>query len=501
MKTNILKTHFYLITVEGIIGFLWLALIPSESGGSWVFRLSTSRATFLAIIFIFLGISIFFTIKAYRNKNWINKLFHSLDTLFQKDGHRTSGLVIALASVCIGGYVLYESFSTTDLYIRGYFSRIAPAMFWLTAISIQALLYLWNADPETRKKHLQQHGLALLCLLVLIVAGFFMHNYLWKLEPDSWDTYKMFNKDNKFDLMEQDINAIFNEGDRLQKGENPYARALDLGENLKWNQINATYFPVFYILSWLTQEFGLEDYLQWLGFWRVIFLFANLSILYLLFYIPYHRHNNLIFGILAGTFWLFNRWTLHITMIYHIDFIAMFFFLLSLAAWPKYKYLSLLSFGTSLAIKQIAIFMIPIYIIWIWQSVENRSLKQFFTMLMVMAAIPLIFSAPFIVWNAKGFFTSVLISATRISESHFGVPGVDTLLGLSGIPAKLPMLGLMMLTFFMVWKQNTKPFVAAMLIMLIFVDFNSVLFRQYMTWVGPLFPLALSEMLERPLPS
>ena len=120
---------------------------------------------------------------------------------------------------------------------------------------------------------------------------------------------------------------------------------------------------------------------------------------------------------------------------------------------------------------------------------------------MVMAAIPLIFSAPFIVWNAKGFFTSVLISATRISESHFGVPGVDTLLGLSGIPAKLPMLGLMMLTFFMVWKQNTKPFVAAMLIMLIFVDFNSVLFRQYMTWVGPLFPLALSEMLERPLPS
>jgi uncharacterized membrane protein len=184
-------------------------------------------------------------------------------------------------------------------------------------------------------------------------------------------------------------------------------------------------------------------------------------------------------------------------MIYHIDFIAIFFFLLSLSLWPKHRILSLLAFGLSLGVKQIALFMIPIYLIWIWQSLEDRSLKQFISLTLVMISIPLIVSAPFLVWNAEGFFRSVLISATRNAESHFGIPSIDTLIGLAGIPAKLPMVLMMVVIFSLVWKRKINRFFAALFIMVIFVDFNSVLFRQYMTWVVPIIPLAAASLITR----
>jgi uncharacterized membrane protein len=143
--------------------------------------------------------------------------------------------------------------------------------------------------------------------------------------------------------------------------------------------------------------------------------------------------------------------------------------------------------------------MIPLYIIWIWQSVEEkRSIRQFVLLTLVMASIPLAVSAPFLALNAKAFIKSIFVSATRISESHFGAPSIDTLLGLSGIPAKMPMLSLMVFTFLGAWKRKIKSFSASLLIIIIFIDFNSVLFRQYMTWVSPLMLLALCETFVKP---
>ena len=144
-----------------------------------------------------------------------------------------------------------------------------------------------------------------------------------------------------------------------------------------------------------------------------------------------------------------------------------------------------------------ALFMIPIYLIWIWQSLENRSLKQFIGLSLVMISIPLIVSAPFLIWNANGFIKSVLISATRNAESHFGIPSIDVLIGLSGIPAKLPMLIMMLVIYLLVWKRKINEFAAALFVMAVFVDFNSVLFRQYMTWVVPFIPLAASHWIAR----
>lgn len=478
--------------VAGFIALIWLILTPGDPKSAWLFGISKFRVILVLVMLFILSLVSFLAFKARMRADWHEEASQKIDTFFSQDGNLTTGLVLALAGLLYGSNFLYTAFTTSDLFVQGYFTRLAPFMFWFTVLCGQTLFFIFR-DSTRFKQYLQAHGIAVFCLLVILVSGMFMHSHLWELEPEDWDTTTMFTRENIFDLEEQDIFAIFIEGDHLQQGRNPYARALEYDETIEWNQIFATYLPISYTLSWFTQEIGLEDYLQWLSFWRVIFLAANLGITYLLFYIPYHRYNNLLFGIIAGIFWLFNRWTLHMTMIYHIDFVAIFFLLISLASWPKHKTISLLAFGLSLSVKHIAMFMIPLYVIWIWQSVENRSIKQFIQRNAVMASIPLFVSVPFLIWNAEGFVKSIFVSATRISESHFGAPAIDTLLTLSGIPAKLPMLVIMALIFLATWTKKLKIYSAAFFILLIFVDFNSVLFRQYMTWVFPIIPLVICE--------
>ncbi len=478
--------------VAGFIALIWLILIPGDPKGAWLFGFSKFRAILILVMLMLLSLVSLMAFKARKVADWHQRASQNIDVIFSRDGNLTTGLVIALSGLLFGSYFLYTAFTTTDLFVQGYFTRLAPFMFWFTILCGLSLFFIFR-DSTKFKQYLRAHGFAVLCLLVILTSGMFMHSHLWELEPEDWDTTTMFTRENIFDLEEQDIFAIFIEGDHLQQGRNPYARALEYDETIEWNQIFATYLPISYTLSWFAQEIGLEDYLQWLSFWRVIFLAANLGITYLLFYIPYHRYNNLIFAIIAAIFWLFNRWTLHMTMIYHIDFVAIFFLLISLVSWPRNKIISLLAFGLSLSVKHIAMFMIPLYVIWIWQSVERRAFKQFIHLNAVMASIPLIVSAPFLVWNAEGFIKSIFVSATRISESHFGAPAIDTLLTLSGIPAKLPMLVLMALIFLAAWMKKLKIYSAAFFILLIFVDFNSVLFRQYMTWVFPLIPLVICE--------
>jgi hypothetical protein len=63
-----------------------------------------------------------------------------------------------------------------------------------------------------------------------------------------------------------------------------------------------------------------------------------------------------------------------------------------------------------------------------------------------------------------------------------------------GIPAKLPMLFLMALVYIVVMRYRLNRYVAVLLILSIFVNFNSVLFRQYMTWVVPFIPLAVYSL-------
>jgi uncharacterized membrane protein len=155
---------------------------------------------------------------------------------------------------------------------------------------------------------------------------------------------------------------------------------------------------------------------------------------------------------------------------------------------PKHKYAACILFSLSLAMKQIAIFLLPLYLIWIWQLSERHKLKQTLTALLLIVSIPMITSLPFLIWHSEGYIKSILFSATRESSTHFGVDSLDTLIDQQftdfiGIKAKLPMLFLM----FLVYTISTRigVYTSTFLVMLTFIDFNSVIFRQYICWSIP----------------
>lgn len=64
-----------------------------------------------------------------------------------------------------------------------------------------------------------------------------------------------------------------------------------------------------------------------------------------------------------------------------------------------------------------------------------------------------------------------------------------------GIKAKLPMLLLMALIYISNLRHHVGMYLSSLLIMVVFIDFNSVLFTQYMCWIVPLIPLTICDKM------
>ncbi len=323
--------------------------------------------------------------------------------------------------------------------------------------------------------------IAFLSILLIIALGIIVNLKilnLWEYDPGGNDIY-----------------YTWLEGKRLLAGENPYARIL--AGNIRENDKYATYFPLFYLLSAFSQWIGFRDYSTWLDLWRPIFLAFNIGIGVLIFY-QFYQDRLLLLGLFSSGFWLFSRWTIHVTKIVHIEFIALFLLLLSLILLPRKTYLAFILFGCSLAIKQVAIFLLPLYLIWAWQLAEENKLKEVITALFYIALIPSILSLPFILWNAEGFFKSILFSATRLPDSHVNADSLDAIISYNysnfiGIKAKLPMVFLMSIIFLGSIKRQIGIYTSVLLMMAVFINFNSVLFLQYFCWVVPFIPLVLCD--------
>jgi uncharacterized membrane protein len=294
-----------------------------------------------------------------------------------------------------------------------------------------------------------------------------------------------------YDTEGQDVYYVWMEGKRIINGENPYARVLE--GNMLSNNKYATYFPVFYWLSALTQLAGFRDYSTWILFWKIIFDTAHAAIGLLIFWIL--RQQNVLLGLFGALFFWFNRWTIAIIRIADIDLVPLFFLLLSMYWFERRQKSSLLLFGLSLGLKQIGIFMLPVYLIWVWQ--REASLKRVLIALLLIGGITLVSATPFVIWSPEGFVKSILFSATRRPESHFNILSLDAQFGLVGLPAKIPMVVLFLMLYAGVWQQAIRKFTAGLLTMTVFIDFNSVLFQQYLVWAAPFFPLLICDYGQR----
>ncbi len=293
----------------------------------------------------------------------------------------------------------------------------------------------------------------------------------------------------------EDIYYSWVEGGRILHGQNPYARVLQ--GDMKNNSKYATYFPVFYEASYLSERLGLESWPSWMAFWRVVFIAFELASAVLLYWMMARRGLPWI-GVLAAAFWLFNRWTIQMLQVVNLDFVPLFLLLLSLDLFPRHKWWSLLAFSMSLGVKQIAIFLTPLYLIWIWQtSLPERRVRDLVTGAAIIASVPFAASIPFLLWGPRGFVYSIFFSVTRIADAPKGLaPALSYLFDGQTLYDKLLMFGLMLGVYGMAWKLPSARYLAALLVMLIFVCFNSVLYVQYLLWTILLSLLVLCDVVE-----
>ena len=324
---------------------------------------------------------------------------------------------------------------------------------------------------------LKEHWLwlfVIVAVLLTVYAAVRVNLRFWSIDTVGYDTYYSWV-----------------EGRRILRGQNPYERILhgSMEENNKY----ATYFPLFYEASALVQRLGLRQYHEWIGFWRYIFLLCNLAVGLLLGAILQSRKTWAL-ALLGMAFWYFNRWTLNTSESAALDFIPILLMVLSLTLFSRHRRTSLLLYSFSLAIKQIAIFLVPLYLIWEFQ--QTRSIRKTILAGLWIASIPLLVSIPFLVWNAEGFFKSIAFSGTRAALNHFGAASVDDILNLEGLIARLPLLIMLCAAYLAAWHKTTGRYGSAMMVMAIFIAFNSVLFEHYPVWLMPLLPLAVSEWVD-----
>jgi len=196
--------------------------------------------------------------------------------------------------------------------------------------------------------------------------------------------------------------------------------------------------------------------------------------------------------VFAALFWSVNRWTLYVVKVDHVDLLPILCLLGSLLLFETRRRASLLLFGLSLGLKQIAVLVTPLYLIWTWRraSAPSARLRETAGAAGWIALVPGLLSLPFVAWNAEAFVRSILFSATRDADSHVRALSVDAQLGLTGLAARLPMLLLIAIVLVAAARGEIGRYLAVLLVLATFVDFNTVFFLQYAAWIAPFLVLA-----------
>lgn len=284
-----------------------------------------------------------------------------------------------------------------------------------------------------------------------------------------------------------DIEYVWKEGGEILKGKNPYTRATG---NIKNGSKYATYFPLSYIISAGIQKMGFASFDSWMKIVRPIILISQLiSATLVLYYLA--RKGKLAMGLFAFFIILFHRFTLYPARVTHIDFPAIALLLAGMMLLRKKPGMAYTLIGISLAIKQMAMFMIPALLIYAWH--QKKSAKKVTMSFLLMALVPIVTLTPFIIDNPKGTAQSILFSVERAATGDFASPDLATTLALDGIWGRIPMLGMFLLVYLACWRREMHLFGATLAIFTIFAGFNPVLFFQYLAWVIPFVPLAISE--------
>lgn len=292
-----------------------------------------------------------------------------------------------------------------------------------------------------------------------------------------------------------DIEYVWKEGSAILRFENPYRQA---EKQIRNGDKYPPYFPLSYIVSAGIQKVGFVSFEAWMTVVRPIILLSQFFCASLILYYL-AKKDMLTLGLFAFFLILFHRFALYPARVTHIDFPAIAFLLLGLILITKKPKTAYMLIGVSLAIKQMAIFIIPALLIYEWH--QSKSVKKVLISFVYIAFIPIVTLTPFVIDSAIGTMRSIIFAAERAATGDFASPDMATLLAFEAAWSRLPMLAMFMLIYSTALRKEVRIFGATLAIFTIFIGFNPVLFFQYLAWIIPFIPLAISEATSSESPS
>jgi len=290
-----------------------------------------------------------------------------------------------------------------------------------------------------------------------------------------------------------DIKAQWLDAKMLSEGKNPYTRVND--PSLSKNRLTY-YFPGFLLASAASIKMGVTSFPEWMKGWRMVSMASHLLVGLVLFALLSRSHS-LLAAVLGSGIWFMSRWPLALFKSGQIDSIAIFFWLLSLLLLSRYKKLGYLSFGLSLAVKQMAIFAFPLYLLWAYQDAKpGKRLRSLMEAGFLSLLIPGLLCLPFILWDFQSFLQMFIFPLTR---SPIGPKPVSGFLGIKGLLGALPMIVMMGMTYVVAARNQIPRYTQLLLVMCVFLSFTGVFFSRHVNWLVPFLPLvAFDATVKRP---
>ena len=288
-------------------------------------------------------------------------------------------------------------------------------------------------------------------------------------------------------LKGRDVMFIWQDAKLLADGLNPYQRIA--GKNMEDNQKYTFYLPAFLIMTAGTIQAGLDTFPEWMRAWRWGMLFTHLAIGYVIFgaLIRY----GMLPAMLGCSLWIFGRWSLMLFNSGQIDGTAILPMLVSLLLVGSHPRGSALLFGLSVAVKQMAAPLLPLYLLWAWQRAGSGArLRECVTVVGLVSLVPLLLSLPFLFWDAESYLRMLIFPMTR---AGFGGRTADIYLGLSGLAAKLPFLLVLGIAYWLAVRHRVNVWAQSLLVFMVLLSFSPAFFTRYLCWVVPLIPLALFD--------
>ena len=289
-------------------------------------------------------------------------------------------------------------------------------------------------------------------------------------------------------LIGKDISFYHHRGEQIIEGTNPYSCILDEGETCVGYP---AHFPGMYLFAAGAISIGVDGLEEWGMFWRPI-MFASWLAVGIVLLVQIYRWGQPALAIAALGFWLFNRWSLNVLRVSHTDFLGVLLVLSATLLIGRAPLIAALLFGASLAVKQVAIVLVPLFLIVLWRS-GALGYRKFALATFLLLLIPVATALPFLIDDPQATLHGWFTAATRPAQTLYaGVPSFDHWLDVTHAGKSLPLIVLLGMVYVAAWRRKVDMIGGALMIMAVVVGFTHVLFHQYFVWFLAFIPLAVA---------